>query len=59
MRRFNDVMLMWPIDYGNECWIPYHDILCTITPPEPQGLRARQYKLKSNEYDIIIEKFSH
>lgn len=56
MRRFNEVMLLWPQDRGNECWIPLQDILCTVGSPEPQGSRARQYKLKSTDYDLIVER---
>ena len=52
-------MLLWPQDYGNECWIPFRDVLCIISSPEPQGYRARQYKLKSTDYDLIINRVSH
>ena len=58
MRKYRTVMLIWPMDHGNECWVPYHDILCVISPPEPQGQRARQYKLKSNDLDLIMKKMS-
>lgn len=59
MRRSNAVMLVWPQDHGNECWIPFQDILCIISSPEPQGYRARQYKLKSTDYDLIVDRVSH
>ena len=58
MRRFNTVMLLWPQDYGNECWIPFYDVLCIISSPELQGYRAGQYKLLSTDYDQIISRVS-
>ena len=56
MKRFNELMLLWSQDYGNKCWIPLEDILCIISSPEPQGSRARQFKIKSTEYDLIMER---
>ena len=56
MKRFNELMLLWPQGYGNECWIPFEDIICIISSPEPQGSRARQFKIKSTDYDLIVEK---
>ena len=56
MKRFNELMLLWPQDYGNKCLIPLEDILCIISSPEPQGSRAWQFKIKSTDYDLIIER---
>ena len=56
MKRFNELMLLWPQGYGNECWIPFEDIICITSSPEPQGSRARQFKIKSTDYDLIVEK---
>ena len=35
--RCKSLYLSWNQDHGNQCWIPFQDILCTISVPEMQG----------------------
>lgn len=53
MKRSQNTALSWPQDRRNECWVPFQDILCTVSVPELQGHGGRQYKLSRTDYDRI------
>lgn len=53
MKRSQNTALSWPQDRRNECWVPFQDILCTVSVPELQGHGGRQYKLSPTDYDRI------
>ena len=39
----NHLVLTWPQDLQNECWVPFTNILTTIAPPQLQGHSRRNY----------------
>ena len=42
MKR-NHLVLIWPQDLQNDCWVPFTDILTIIAPPQLQGHSGRNY----------------
>ena len=55
--RRNRLCLSW---YGheNQCWVPFQDVLCTITVPHFQGRSGQQYPIEKEGYGKIISSIS-
>ena len=57
MKR-NHLVLTWPQDFQNECWVTPTDMSTTIAPPQLEGYSGRNYMLAASEYDNILELFA-
>ena len=57
MKR-NHVIMTWPQDLQNECWVPFTDILTIIAPPQLQQHQQKKLCFAAAEYDNILELFA-
>ena len=53
----NHLVLTWPQELQNECWVPFTDILTTIAPVNYKDT-AEETMLAATEYDNILELFA-
>ena len=57
MRRANNSnALSWLQDTRNECWLPFHDIICVVSASEIQGHGGPQYRLTNKDVKNIQGK---
>lgn len=50
-------LLSWPASVRqNVCWVPFQNIMCTVSAPELQGYSARFYKLADHDTELIQKK---
>ena len=54
MKRNSNDVLSWPQNTNDECWIPFQNVLCFISAPEPQGHSGRNYRISSSDKDLIL-----
>ena len=53
MKRSKDTILSWPQNMQDQCWVPFQDIICTISSPVLEGRLGRQYKLSPSDFNNI------
>ena len=54
MQRSSTGLLSWPAAvHKNACWVPFQNIICCVSVPEPQGQNARFYKFAGQDTALI------
>ena len=57
MNQANTGLLSWPTSARkNACWVPFQNVICLVSAPEPQGQSARFYKLSPGDTELVLKK---